>query len=303
MRACAQEDSLIGELEGVTVLTDVVPAKYSEAPELAALVAAGKLPPVEERVGPEPLVIRPIHEIGKYGGAWRRGFIGPNDIANATRAILHDRVLYWNYDETEIVPNLAKAYAVSDDGRVTTVTLRKGMKWSDGHPFTADDFVFWYEDMASNREITPSPVPELMVGGKPVKIEKVDEVTVRYVSENPYYTLPIKLSSTSNLGGHGRWGYVGFGGFRAGALPQAVPSEICRPGSRRGDGQGGRLRQLGALLPGEEQLLPQCRSARGHGLEDGASRSPATSGNTSATPTASGWTKPATSSPISTGSG
>ena len=211
--ASAQEDSLIGELEGVTVLTDVVPAKYSEAPELAELVAAGKLPPVEERVGPEPLVIRPIHEIGKYGGVWRRGFIGPNDIANATRAILHDRVLYWNYDETEIVPNLAKAYSVSDDGRVTTVTLRKGMKWSDGHPFTADDFVFWFEDMASNREMTPSPVPELVVGGKPVRIEKVDEVTVRYVSENPYYTLPIKLSSTSNLGGHGRWGYVGFGGF------------------------------------------------------------------------------------------
>ena len=56
-------------------------------------------------------------------------------------------------------------------------------------------------------------MPELVVAGKPVKIEKVDEVTVRYVSENPYYTLPIKLSSTSNLGGHGRWGYVGLGGF------------------------------------------------------------------------------------------
>ena len=180
---------------------------------MAELVKAGKLPPVEERVGPEPLVLKPIHEIGKYGGTWRRGFIGPNDIANATRAILHDRILYWNYDETDIVPNLAKSYEVSEDGRVTTIHLRKGARWSDGHPFTADDFVFWFEDIASNREINPNPVPELTVAGKPVRMEKVDDLTVRFVSENPYFTLPIKLSATSNLGGHGRWGYVGLGGF------------------------------------------------------------------------------------------
>jgi len=210
--ALAQEP-IIGELEGVTVLIDLVPAKYNEAPDLAAKVAAGELPPIEERVGPEPLVIRPIHEIGVYGGTWRRGFIGPNDIANATRAVLHDRILYWNYDESEIVPNIAKAWEVSEDGKVTTIHLRKGMKWSDGHPFTADDFVFWYEDMALYTDLLPQLPPELRVAGKPVKIVKVDETTVQYISEVPYFTLPIKLSSTSNLGGHGRWGYVGWGGF------------------------------------------------------------------------------------------
>ena len=87
---------LIGDLEGPTVLPGFVPAKYSEAPMLAEMVAAGKLPPVEERVGPEPLVMRPTHEVGKYGGTWHRGFIGPNDGANAVRAIWHDRLLYWN---------------------------------------------------------------------------------------------------------------------------------------------------------------------------------------------------------------
>ena len=174
--ARAQEEKpLIGKLEGVTVLTDVVPAKYNEAPQLAEQVKAGKLPPVEERVGSEPLVLRPLHEIGKYGGTWRRGFLGPNDSVNATRALAHDRLFFWTYDESEIVPNIAKSYEVSEDGKVTTVHLRKGAKWSDGHPFTADDFVFWFEDIAANKEINPNPVPALLVAGKPVKIEKVDD--------------------------------------------------------------------------------------------------------------------------------
>ena len=73
--------SLIGKLEGPEVVTD--PAKFpkalKEAPQLAALVKGGKLPPVAERVGQDPLVIKPLHEIGKYGGTWRGGFTGPAD--------------------------------------------------------------------------------------------------------------------------------------------------------------------------------------------------------------------------------
>ena len=104
LSAVAQDKELIGKLEGVTILKDVVPSKYSEAPQLAELVKAGKLPPVEERVGSEPLVIKPVHEIGKYGGTWRRGFLGPNDWVNATRALAHDRLFFWSFDELEIVP-------------------------------------------------------------------------------------------------------------------------------------------------------------------------------------------------------
>ncbi|MEX0852783.1 MAG: ABC transporter substrate-binding protein [Bauldia sp.] len=214
LSALAEEDSaLIGKLEGPTVLTDVVPSKYNEAPALAELVAAGKLPPVAERVGPEPLVLRPTHEIGKYGGTWRRGFLGPNDWVNATRALAHDRLFFWSYDESEIVPNIAKAYEVSEDGKVTTVHLRKGAKWSDGHPFTTDDFMFWFDDIAANKEMNPNPVPELLVAGKPVRMEKVDDYTIRFVSENPYYTLPIKLASVSTLGGFARFGQYGQGSF------------------------------------------------------------------------------------------
>ncbi|MGL3104531.1 ABC transporter substrate-binding protein [Bradyrhizobium sp. BR 1432] len=211
--ATAQDRSLIGKLEGVTILKDFVPSKYNEAPDLAQLVKAGKLPPVEKRVGPEPLVLRPIHEIGKYGGTWRRGFLGPTDEVNARRALAHDRLFFWSYNETELVPNIAKSYEMSDDGRTTTVHLRKGIHWSDGVPFTADDFVFWYDDIASNRAINPSPVRGLLVAGKPVRVEKVDDYTIRYVSENPYYLLPIKLASIGGLGGFAGFGMFGQGGF------------------------------------------------------------------------------------------
>src|SRR3954453_9216919 len=70
---------LIGKLEGPTIILDPAqyPKSFKEAPELAELVKAGKLPPVEQRVSQDPLVIKPVHEIAKYGGTWRRGFTGP----------------------------------------------------------------------------------------------------------------------------------------------------------------------------------------------------------------------------------
>src|SRR5215217_1598264 len=72
------ESGLVGELEGATVVRDAPrPAALKEAPQLAELVKAGKLPPVEQRVPEEPLVLKPVKEIGRYGGTWRRGFTGP----------------------------------------------------------------------------------------------------------------------------------------------------------------------------------------------------------------------------------
>ena len=75
---------LIGTLEGPQVITDAAqfPRQFNEAPQLAESVKAGKLPPVAERIGQDPLVIKPVHEIGKYGGTWRRGFTGPADFWN-----------------------------------------------------------------------------------------------------------------------------------------------------------------------------------------------------------------------------
>jgi ABC-type transport system substrate-binding protein len=140
---------LMGKLEGPEGVTDPAkfPKSFKEAPQLAALVKAGKLSPVQERVSQDPLVIKPVRETGKYGGTWRRGFSGPADFWNGYRCCGHDKILFWDYTGTKVIPNVAKGWEVSSDGRTFTVFLRKGMKWSDGHPFTADDFMFWYEDI------------------------------------------------------------------------------------------------------------------------------------------------------------
>ena len=204
---------LIGDLEGPTVLPGFVPAKYSEAPMLAELVRAGKLPTVEERVGPEPLVLRPTHEIGKYGGTWHRGFIGPNDTANAVRAVFHDRLMYYNTDGTKLVPNMMKSCTISDDGKTNVFELRKGHRWSDGAPFTADDFMFWFEDLYSNEDVGASKTQYMVVGGEPVRLEKIDDQHIAWLSEAPYYLLCELQGLTQIIGGHARRGQRGLGGF------------------------------------------------------------------------------------------
>jgi len=67
---------------------------YGEAPMLAEMVAAGTLPPVDERLPKEPLVIEPYNEIGQYGGIVRRGFTGPGDAWNPKRYGAHDHILF-----------------------------------------------------------------------------------------------------------------------------------------------------------------------------------------------------------------
>jgi len=217
-RAHAQDKPgahLIGKLEGPELVTDPakLPKTFKEAPELAELVKAGKLPPVEQRIGQDPLVIKPLRDIGKYGGTWRRGFTGPFDTSNGHRAAQNDKLLYFDYTGTKIVPNIARAWDVSPDGRVTTISLRRGMRWSDGQPFTADDFVFWFEEVYQNKELVPTPLPVMTINGKPIAVKKIDASTVQFVSPDPYFALPTVLASVWGIGHHARYGRDALGGF------------------------------------------------------------------------------------------
>ena len=206
---------LIGKLEGPEVVTDPAkfPKTFKEAPPLAELVKAGKLPPVQERIGQDPLVIRPLREIGKYGGTWRRGFTGAFDTSNGHRVAQNDKLLYFDYTGTKIVPNIARGWEVSKDGKVTTLLLRRGMKWSDGQPFTADDFVFWFEDVYSNKDLVPTPLSVMSINGKPITVRKADATTVQFIAPDPYYALPTVLASVWGIGHHARYGRFALGGF------------------------------------------------------------------------------------------
>jgi peptide/nickel transport system substrate-binding protein len=224
--------SLIGKLEGPEVVTDAakMPKTFHEAPQLAALVKAGKLPPVAERIGQDPLVIKPLQAIGKYGGTWRGGFTGPADFWNGYRCCSGpDHLMFWDYTGDKVTPNLAKGLEMQDGGRAWVLHLRRGMKWSDGKPFTADDFVFWFEDVYRNKDLVPTPSAAMAINGKQGAVEKVDTYTVKFKFPEPYYMFPDMLAGSTDVGGQAWRGALGLGGYApAHYLKQFHPKYVSR---------------------------------------------------------------------------
>ncbi|MCR8723510.1 ABC transporter substrate-binding protein [Frigidibacter sp. ROC022] len=161
-------------------------AAAKEAPELAAMVAKGDLPPLAERIGENPMVVTPADRIGSYGGMWRRGLRGSSDHNGILRCVGNNGLTRWDMDFTKVEPNVAAGWDVSDDARTFVFHLRKGMKWSDGQPFTADDVVFSIEDCVKNPELYSSVPSILTSGGKPATVTKIDDETVQFQFEEPY---------------------------------------------------------------------------------------------------------------------
>ncbi|HEX4928255.1 MAG TPA: ABC transporter substrate-binding protein [Burkholderiales bacterium] len=170
-----------------------------EVPSLTDLVAAGKLPPVEKRLPADPLVV-PMEEgerLGQYGGTLDTLIGRSRDIRLLTvygyaRLVVYDR-------ELNIVPDILERFEVKDD-RIFTLYLRKGHRWSDGVPFTAEDFRYYWEDVANNRELSPTGPPrDMLVGGEPPKFEVLNATTVRYTwsKPNPHF-LP-RMAGTAPL--------------------------------------------------------------------------------------------------------
>ena len=145
---------------------------------LADLVKAGTLPPIHQRLPDVPLVVKPLDFIGTYGGQWHSGTIERqgNDLL---RNIGYEQLLRYSPDYKTVLMNLAESVKASDDGTEFTFTLRKGVKWSDGSPFTADDVQFWYDDVVMNKDITPTPPKPLYV------ITKIDDMTFKWTWPTP----------------------------------------------------------------------------------------------------------------------
>ncbi len=165
---------------------DAAAEAIHEAPQLHEMVLAGELPPLEERLPLEPLVIEPVERIGVYGGTWRSGLLGQADSPWVSRTMRYDPLLRWSPDLTETIPNVAKDWDVSEDGTEFTFYLREGMKWSDGHPFTADDIVYWYEAVILNDELQPVKPLQMRPGGTLGVVEKVDDYTVKFKFGAPH---------------------------------------------------------------------------------------------------------------------
>lgn len=166
---------------------------YNEAPMLADLVASGDLPPVGERIPVNPRVVTPPEEIGQYGGTLRRAFKGISDRWGPTK-LNEEMAIEWDIpdpDTVNLVANYISEWVQNDDATEFTFTLREGLKWSDGHPFTTTDVQFWY-DWYYLGELQSKP-PTITLGGEDMELEVVDDLswTVRFPAPNPLLPLSI----------------------------------------------------------------------------------------------------------------
>lgn len=166
---------------------------YNEAPMLADLVASGDLPPVGERIPVNPRVVTPPEEIGQYGGTLRRAFKGISDRWGPTK-LNEEMAIEWDIpdpDTVNLVANYISEWVQNDDATEFTFTLREGLKWSDGHPFTTTDVQFWY-DWYYLGELD-SKAPTITLGGEDMELEVVDDLswTVRFPAPNPLLPLSI----------------------------------------------------------------------------------------------------------------
>jgi peptide/nickel transport system substrate-binding protein len=156
---------------------------FAENPLFADDVKSGKLKPVAERLPEQPLVVLPYAECGKYGGtleATSRGMTsGTSDALSWRQAVL----VRISDDLHTIVPNVARSWKWADDYKSIEFELRKGHKWSDGEPFTADDVVFFFEDIIQNKDLNPQTTTEWGVN---VHAKKIDDQHVVLSFDQPF---------------------------------------------------------------------------------------------------------------------
>ncbi len=167
--------------ENATTVAPEPVSKYTEAPMLSDMVKAGTLPPVDERVPENPFVIEGLDGIGKFGGTWRRTHKGTGVRLNYQNG---RGLLNYNHEMT-LHAYLAESWSVSEDGTEYTFALRKGTRWSDGAPMTAEDYRYYFEDEILNEALTPA-VPERfasVIEGErvPATFVAPDDYTVSYV--------------------------------------------------------------------------------------------------------------------------
>lgn len=161
---------------------------YAQAPMLEDAVADGSLPPLEARLPENPLVLQPLEEIGTYGGTLRRGSAALTTYL--TQNFTREPLVMWNLpvvSEGPLQPNLAETWESNADFTEWTVNLRRGVKWSDGELFTAEDIEFFWNDVAQNENVTiSSSIVSLMLSGEAPALEVIDDFTVRFVYPAPF---------------------------------------------------------------------------------------------------------------------
>ncbi len=167
-----------------------------ESPLLRDLVEEGALPPVDERVGPEPVVMLGPEGIGNYGGTWIQARNSKRNVGTFGTFYAGVHLVRWSPAGEPVVPHLAREVEVNEEGREYIFHLRKGIRWSDGHPFTADDILYWYEHEVLDPAISMGIRNILRFRGTLGTVEKIDDFTVAFRFESPNGTFLGKMGTT-----------------------------------------------------------------------------------------------------------
>jgi peptide/nickel transport system substrate-binding protein len=157
-------------------------AELQETPAFKQDVESGKLPKIQDRLPTEPEVAE-FETIGVPGGELRMLMGGPKD---TRMMVVYGYARLVGYTPSlKLAPDILKSIDV-EANRVFTLHLRRGHKWSDGHPFTSEDFRYWFEDVAQNSHLSPSGLPVSMLPqGEAPRFEVLDDATVRYSWTRP----------------------------------------------------------------------------------------------------------------------
>lgn len=161
------------------------PSKYQEAPKLADLVKQGKLPPVDQRLPKEPLVVP--RKGGKYGGIFRITTTDKNPSPWDARnnGAMQGIPMRLSEDLKTVVPNWYKDCKYSADKKTIRCYIRPGTKYSNGMEHTADDWVFWHDYILADKQVFETPYDYYMAGGEIMQIEKVDDYTFDIIFKEP----------------------------------------------------------------------------------------------------------------------
>ncbi|NIM74280.1 MAG: ABC transporter substrate-binding protein [Gammaproteobacteria bacterium] len=162
------------------------PVIGNESPMLKELVASGQLPPLEQRLPTPPKKVefnQSYQSPGKHGGELVV-LMGRSKDVRLMVVYGYARLVGYNLN-FELEPDLLESLEVEDDRRFT-LHLRKGHRWSDGHPFTAEAFRYYWEDIAMNKDLAAfGPPAALLVDGEPPVFEVIDDTTIRYTWKKP----------------------------------------------------------------------------------------------------------------------
>ncbi|HEY8789941.1 MAG TPA: ABC transporter substrate-binding protein [Actinopolymorphaceae bacterium] len=196
------------------------PASFNESPKLAELVKAKTLPAVADRLPAVPYVIpHNWTKRGNYGGSLKVlvGATSGSDAGSIANYFYGYTVLRLLNDGTTIGPGVAEKWESNADTSEWTFHFRKGLKWSDGHPWSTADIMFWWNDMANNADYIPESVPDECKSGKKTiaKITAPDEFTLKVSFDTPAPLFPAKIASYSR-------------GYRGNGASWMVPSHFVK---------------------------------------------------------------------------